>query len=888
MKFYQSAFTSVILIASTALCANADVITPQQALSRISGSSAPRRAAVASVRSRLNSTPALTIRSAANEPQLYVFTPTQGTGFMVLSADSEAEPMLGYSDDETFSTTDIPEGLQAMLDYYAAEIDHVRSRTAAAQLPTIRRNARPERDAIAPICHTKWNQDAPYNNLCPELNGTRCPTGCVATAAAQVLMTYAYPTQCSGGAYSYKWTAGDKNLSLNFKNVTLDWDNMLDTYDSTATDEQRTAVATLMKAIGYGVNMQYNTSESGTAGIYVPVALQRNFGFDKTVRLESRAWHTLTEWENMIYEVLEQGHGVYYDGVSNDSYGHAFVIDGYSSDGFFHVNWGWGGISDGYFLLSALDPDEQGIGGSTSGYDFSQEIAVGLNTNPTTATADVPMIFEVGELTYGTTTANAGDLITIKGYFYNMGAVTASGQLAFKFTNTETDEVQYFAGRTTFSNLSPLYGYTQFSIYFPSGVADGTYLLNIAVATSSADRFYDAKFDRTDTSCTKLVTVENGVATIADYEVDSYPIFTDITVTSDVVAPEFDLTLTATAHNPTDTYYYGNVCLALFAADADFSSEEVEPLLIGRKKPIDLEAGESTSFTYTSTLPSDLAPGNYQLVMADLNNGYVVSEAMAITVGETPEAGVLKTTMLKLTSTLRGQIEGTTKVTCTSGYYNNVIYWGVFPAEGGQALAIFTTPKISLNTGQSKTITLSGSYPDGTAGTKYGVASFYVKDSTTQMYVSTFTLTDYSLRVLDIETAEVTDSSLSFNVELNNTGANYNGRVYLQIYHGDKQVATLTSDVIELKAGKTDIVTIEGEFTDGISGEEYTVRPYYVDSTGTMQIAGDDATFAFGETSIHDVTVDAASDGDYFDLMGRRATPSRPGIYIHNGNKLRL
>jgi hypothetical protein len=41
-------------------------------------------------------------------------------------------------------------------------------------------------------------------------------------------------------------------------------------------------------------------------------------------------------------------------------------------------------------------------------------------------------------------------------------------------------------------------------------------------------------------------------------------------------------------------------------------------------------------------------------------------------------------------------------------------------------------------------------------------------------------------------------------------------------------------------------------------------------------------------SAINEVSVDSADDGAYFDLMGRRVAPSRPGIYIHQGKKVRL
>ena len=74
---------------------------------------------------------------------------------------------------------------------------------------------------------------------------------------------------------------------------------------------------------------------------------------------------------------LDGGNPVFYGG-SSDSGGHAFVLDGYTDNGYFHVNWGWSGYCNGYFLLSALNPDGQGAGGSAGGYNNGQDALVGL------------------------------------------------------------------------------------------------------------------------------------------------------------------------------------------------------------------------------------------------------------------------------------------------------------------------------------------------------------------------------------------------------------------------------------------------------------------------------------------------------------------------------
>ncbi len=49
------------------------------------------------------------------------------------------------------------------------------------------------RKPIPQLLASEWGQDAPYNNLCPKGDRGRCPSGCVATAMAQVLYYHKYP-----------------------------------------------------------------------------------------------------------------------------------------------------------------------------------------------------------------------------------------------------------------------------------------------------------------------------------------------------------------------------------------------------------------------------------------------------------------------------------------------------------------------------------------------------------------------------------------------------------------------------------------------------------------------------------------------------------------------
>lgn len=361
----------VVLICclAAAITAGAAVISPEAALRRVSAGTRVQTMSTSAAVPRLVYT-----QQAGMEPAAYIFDRGNGAGYMIVSADDEATPLLGYSDTGTVDTYDMPDGLRYWLEYYAAEIESARTTGSSAVVTTFAASA--PRKAIAPMISTRWNQSAPFNNKCPQVGSTRTVTGCVATAMAQVMKYHNWPEKGSGSnAYSWNGTT----LSLDFSTVTFDWGNMLDVYGSTATEAQNDAVATLMYACGISVDMIYGTGASGAVSEKCGLALVENFNYDASLRTLYRDYYPLDEWEEVVYNSLAEGCPVLYGGQS-DSGGHEFVCDGYSSDGYFHFNWGWGGMSDGYFKLTALNPGAQGIGGAGSGagYNFGQDIVVGI------------------------------------------------------------------------------------------------------------------------------------------------------------------------------------------------------------------------------------------------------------------------------------------------------------------------------------------------------------------------------------------------------------------------------------------------------------------------------------------------------------------------------
>ena len=226
---------------------------------------------------------------------------------------------------------------------------------------------------------TKWDQDEPYNNYCPGSGWSRCLTGCVATAMAQVLNYHKMPEHGIGTRTIY-YPQGDTSgeaVTANFEEHYYDWDNMLDHYVyGQYNDAQANAVATLMRDCGVAADMEYGTSAEGGSGAYSQEAaagLRQYFGLETATCVE-RDNYSDTEWMNIVYNELSTSGPVYYGGSDRNPYingGHAFVLDGYNAAGLVSVNWGWSGDDDGFFDISLLNP---------SYYEFSlyQDMIIGL------------------------------------------------------------------------------------------------------------------------------------------------------------------------------------------------------------------------------------------------------------------------------------------------------------------------------------------------------------------------------------------------------------------------------------------------------------------------------------------------------------------------------
>ncbi len=377
----------LMLSAFFAMTMTAANVTPQMALSKATSFLKSRVMNGHGAHMAPGATPQLSLATQMDE--LYVFNVAANDGFVIVSGDDRAVPILGYADSGSFDPENIPDNMRAWLQGYADEMASLNSSNAAPALaPAV------AKEPIAPLIQTHWNQHEPYNNLCPLYNTTdRSVTGCVATATAQAM----YYTETKAGNTTTTTTAEIPSYKSIITHpaipagTVIRWSDMQLSYNGSETDAQKEAVAQIMYWVGVAVQMSYGSSSSSNT-VMAANALTSYFGYNTTTtKAVMRSWYSYADWLEILYNELAQKRPVIYGGQSSGG-GHEFIVDGYQTEDYFHVNWGWGGTSDGYFKLSALNPDEQGIGGSSStdGYHYGHDAIVGLQKPEGTGTVIGP------------------------------------------------------------------------------------------------------------------------------------------------------------------------------------------------------------------------------------------------------------------------------------------------------------------------------------------------------------------------------------------------------------------------------------------------------------------------------------------------------------------
>lgn len=285
-------------------------------------------------------------------------------GFVIVSTNNSATPVLGYSSSE-YKENDMPPAFKRWLK--AVETSLLDEKTSTPY--TVTPNFLP----------TKWGQSDPFNYLCPEVNNTKTPCGCIATAMGQIMYYYQYPSQGVGNGYYTLETTGEARYPDEIKGE-YRWDLMKTYYSNiTISEEERLAVATLLKDAGVASHMHYDVDNSGTLSNYAALAFVNNFGYDaNTIQYMQKKFYSKEEWDSIIYEELAAKRPILAGGYDSEDGGHAFVFSGVDEDGRIYVNWGWNGNADGFYEITALKPRYTSRPDLTLDFSLDNDIIYGI------------------------------------------------------------------------------------------------------------------------------------------------------------------------------------------------------------------------------------------------------------------------------------------------------------------------------------------------------------------------------------------------------------------------------------------------------------------------------------------------------------------------------
>ena len=763
---------------------------------------------------------------------MYAFN-NDNNGYVLVSGDDATVPVLGYSDNGKFDYNTLPDNARAWFDMYGQLIKSVKE----GKVESIQTYA--SDSSVEPLMVTKWNQGAPYWNLTPQYNGKQTFTGCPATAMAQIAYYHQWPI-ASNGSVDYVTSSLSIHISSEL-NTTFDWANMTPTYGENSSESSCTAVAELMREIGYAMEMDYTDNGSGANQIQIACGIVDHLGYDKGLRIKYADTYVTEDWVEMLKEELNSGRPVLYCGYTQMNEGHAFVCDGYNEEGLFHINWGWGGMSDGYFVITSLDPDSQGMGGANSGAGFNKgQLAFFNLQKPVEGSVAIPytLIYEDGSISV---TETSVDLELLN--FLNAGYKPFHGDLLCDIItedNTSVIQIQIM------SELElPVFQKYEYAFSIPKDVLldnleDGRYGFYFhTVDTNESD--VEVEF-----TCSPFVIVKSGDKIIVENQGGLSPEDYEVIRTSSATNHaeylfSFDL------KNETSETYNGNL-MVTYSGVADESGMALTTDTLGETKPVavTIKPGE----TKTVNIPSDKMANHMDYTFTLLAEGIEVSdneftfssgsyhpiEFRDAKVHRANDEYVLKTKILNISA--EGEV------------YENIISCPVFTELSFEEVSRTETDTIKLNPNDEVELSI----PLVTEGLDFGdyrAMLLYINDGDTiPIEPSEYNAMELVIRNIPVLSAD------KFSLECEKTGENssnytltyeitnesyfyYEGEFSLKITGAGKEITTPVINVV-LAPGKTVAVTHPADHIELLNEHNYK---FEIIEQGSASIANN--TFEF-------------------------------------------
>lgn len=304
--------------------------------------------------------PILSARSIAPNVYTVYFV---GGGFVTLSMDNIARPILAYSLEGHPPSGEPSEAYDSLITAYSRTIESAKNNSNTdpnieAMWAELNRFSStyspPSLDSsestpnlgllfalaqTSPLLSTTWDQGGGWNMYAPTASGGpggRAYAGCVATSMGQIMNFWKFPS--SG--------VGSRN-NINFALTKYAWDSMPNnTYSP--------AIATLLRHAGAAVDMNYGARGSGAYTYKSAIAYKDYFRYKSTATYLRRIYYSDLVWADTLKKEIDAGRPIQYEGFGTG--GHSFVLDAYNSSDYFHFNFGWSGYGNGWYALSNIAP----------------------------------------------------------------------------------------------------------------------------------------------------------------------------------------------------------------------------------------------------------------------------------------------------------------------------------------------------------------------------------------------------------------------------------------------------------------------------------------------------------------------------------------------------
>lgn len=513
--------------------------------------------------------------------EFYIFNSVNGKGFVIVSANDNAIPILGYSMENSFQIENMPPNLKYWLEGYEQEIqnadfvrcsDEIRSDwgmlLAGEPLPV------KSTTNVTPLLTTHWDQSWPYNLSCPydydaEDNTL---TGCVATAMAQVLKYWEYP-QIGTGSHTYI----DPNYgmqSMNFE-TGIAWNEMLNDYSTSTsyTLMQASAISSLMYMCGVSVDMNYGVYGSGISNFIneyglLPLpcpetALKTYFNYSDNLEGISKSDFTSAQWISILKNELDSDRVILYTGHdANNTSAHAFVCDGYSNNNNFHFNWGWSGYCDGYYSINNLAPGSGGSGSGNGNYTYGQQAIIHITPSNQVVHPNYDLVMN-STLTTSDTSYLFGPNhpVTINCAVANTGNATFNGYLVALVSDLNGNIVAEIS--SSYTTISPNhYVNKSFTVQGGLPLGPGRYFAIITSSTNLNDPTTSqiVRDNLTNNNFAYFkVTYEADIETYSDFDVSEYFLYSGQSVTVNVDIANYG-----------SSAFYGDISVALLSLSGSY------------------------------------------------------------------------------------------------------------------------------------------------------------------------------------------------------------------------------------------------------------------------------------------------------------------------------